>query len=440
MLGAALLLAAALSEASPVRVTTWDLEPTLMAGSNGWSASYQKTMVREVAATLGKLHPDVIILQNVAGWDICHELAAQLQPVYPVGVCSTFRDPHSKRLGHQVAVLSRTKAFLGWAESWQNTGDFSGQGYGVAVLRLGDKNAAVFSVQARQEWGSNIVKQISTFQNWSDNRPQAFIVAGDFDSPDLALERIGFDKASVPSGCVFTRDAGQVAVPTITRTALCEHPAATFEMDLDALVNRRAILATPPATSKSLRNILWLAAGVGGILLALGLAGRSKRRGRQTGLAIASPRAGQVLGAPAEGLPYVHIETEGLMQTQSQTWHVPPETVRARPKLTAEAEASVVASVSRWLKHAVLRRLLSDRSQLAATQQVAAMKVLEVDKRLAKVERQIQQQQRDYEECIDGLLKELVAAKEENRELIRAKIALVKAEMEKAQHRARAGF
>jgi hypothetical protein len=70
---------------------------------------------------------------------------------------------------------------------------------------------------------------------------------------------------------------------------------------------------------------------------------------------------------------------------------------------------------------------------LLATQQAAALKLLTVDERLAKIERQIQQIHREYEQRIDGLLKDLITAKEENRELIRAKIALLKAEMEKGR-------
>ena len=84
-------------------------------------------------------------------------------------------------------------------------------------------------------------------------------------------------------------------------------------------------------------------------------------------------------------------------------------------------------------------RLASDRAQLLETQRVAALKMLAVDERLAKVETELQQRYRVYERRIDELLKELAVAKEENRELIRAKIALVKAEMEKERARAEQG-
>ena len=84
----------------------------------------------------------------------------------------------------------------------------------------------------------------------------------------------------------------------------------------------------------------------------------------------------------------------------------------------------------------LVRQLLSDRAQLLAAQQAAALKVLAVDERLAEIELQIQQRNQEYQQRIDALLKELVAAREENRALIRARIALVQAEMEKARLKA----
>ncbi len=76
---------------------------------------------------------------------------------------------------------------------------------------------------------------------------------------------------------------------------------------------------------------------------------------------------------------------------------------------------------------------MTDRSQLMAAQQEATRKVLAVDARLSKLEVQIQQQTRVYVQRIEELTAELLAAKEENRELIRAKITQVKIEMETAR-------
>ena len=98
--------------------------------------------------------------------------------------------------------------------------------------------------------------------------------------------------------------------------------------------------------------------------------------------------------------------------------------------------AGVIANLSLWFKQKLVQRLVSDRAQLLATQQAAALKVLAVDQRLTRIEQHIQRRTREYEQRIDDLQKELLAATEENRELIGAKIVLLKAEMEKARLKA----
>jgi hypothetical protein len=85
------------------------------------------------------------------------------------------------------------------------------------------------------------------------------------------------------------------------------------------------------------------------------------------------------------------------------------------------------------MREKLLRKLLVDRSQLLAAQEEATRKVMAVDARLTKLEVQIQQQTRSYVKRIEELTAELLAAKEENRELIRSKIAQVKIEMEAAR-------
>jgi len=56
-----------------------------------------------------------------------------------------------------------------------------------------------------------------------------------------------------------------------------------------------------------------------------------------------------------------------------------------------------------------------------------------LDNRLSRIEAQIQQQNQAYIRRIEELNRELDAAREENRELIRERIAQVKAEMEAAR-------
>jgi hypothetical protein len=133
-------------------------------------------------------------------------------------------------------------------------------------------------------------------------------------------------------------------------------------------------------------------------------------------------------------MPLVHLETPSARQTQSATWE--------QRALAAEAQAKhaqtiiqqgLLPDLGRWLKQKFLRKLLVHRSQLLAAQEEATRKVMAVDARLTKLELQIQQQTQSYMRRIEELTAELLAAKEENRELIRSKIAQVKIEMEAAR-------
>ncbi len=115
---------------------------------------------------------------------------------------------------------------------------------------------------------------------------------------------------------------------------------------------------------------------------------------------------------------------------------------RAAEQEAAQAKAmlqkDVKGKLSGWLKQKFVRKLVSDRAQLLETQQDAAAQAMKVDERLARIENQIQQQTVSYERRIDELTLELAAAREENRELIRARIAQVKLEMETVRARMRA--
>jgi hypothetical protein len=88
-----------------------------------------------------------------------------------------------------------------------------------------------------------------------------------------------------------------------------------------------------------------------------------------------------------------------------------------------------------WLKQKLVRKLVADRAQLLATQHAATLKALEVEERLTRIEQQIQRQNYAYQQRIEALTRELITTREENRELIRARIAQVKVEMEAARVR-----
>jgi hypothetical protein len=126
----------------------------------------------------------------------------------------------------------------------------------------------------------------------------------------------------------------------------------------------------------------------------------------------------------------VHIEAPGA--GEAHLWRQRAEEAERRAdRARAVVRHGLMAHLSEWLKGKIVQRLALDRAQLLEVQEKAAAKMQVVDQRLAKIESQISERNRVYEKRIEELEQELIEAREENRELIRAKIAQVKAEMEK---------
>ena len=67
------------------------------------------------------------------------------------------------------------------------------------------------------------------------------------------------------------------------------------------------------------------------------------------------------------------------------------------------------------------------------TQQVASVQTEELEQRLEKVQSDMQERFGAYEERIAELERELAAAEEQNRDMIRAKIAIAREELERAR-------
>ena len=105
------------------------------------------------------------------------------------------------------------------------------------------------------------------------------------------------------------------------------------------------------------------------------------------------------------------------------------------PPIQADAgvEQGIVQELAGWLKQKLVHRLVSDRKQMLQAQQLATHMAAKLDDRLSRIEAQIQEQNQAYIRRIEELNRELAAAREENKELIRERIAQVKAEMEAAR-------
>jgi hypothetical protein len=91
--------------------------------------------------------------------------------------------------------------------------------------------------------------------------------------------------------------------------------------------------------------------------------------------------------------------------------------------------------VMRLLKDRVLQRLMVQRAGLMDAQQLAAAELAELEARLQKVQAPLQERLRAYESRISDLERELARKGEENRELIRARIQLMRTQMEAVRNR-----
>jgi hypothetical protein len=374
MSGVALLFVAATSHAGTIRVTAIDLQH---GGDPGF--------VPKTAAYLNGLKPDLIVLQHMTDWNSCQQLAQALQPEnYQVVTCSAFQKAHLKSAG-EVAILSKRKAYLAWSEPWHE----GGGGFAFAALRLAGKNVGIFSVDGTRQGNANseFTRQIDSLRKWEDNQVQTLIVAGDWKSNQAGFENTLATESSPEA--VYSRGAGLVIPISSTQTTMGD--AVTFDFDPNAPASARHV---PPLVRSPEKPpaYLWWTLGLLGVTVVVFVL---KRQPRQN------------------------------LQLQTIDTAVISPIVRD----------GVARQLREWLKQKFVQRLISDRAQLIATQQAATIKIMAVDERLTKIESQIQQRHQEYEQRIDQLVAELNDAREENRELIRAKIALVKIEMEKARLR-----
>lgn len=143
-------------------------------------------------------------------------------------------------------------------------------------------------------------------------------------------------------------------------------------------------------------------------------------------------------GDPARSAPQPIIQIESPEATHTQAELLRQRALAAEERAeqaTAALRTGLIHQMSRWLKQKLVRKLVVDRAQLLEGQRAATEKARTVEARLARVELQIQQQNAGYQQRIEDLTRELIAAKEENRELIRTQIRQVKAEMEIARSR-----
>ena len=148
--------------------------------------------------------------------------------------------------------------------------------------------------------------------------------------------------------------------------------------------------------------------------------------------------SGSVSGSAAKPPPatkaVIQLENAAATHTESAAWQRRALDAERRAERAHETiRRGVMPHLRHWLKQKFARKLIEDRSQLLEGQHSAARKAIAVDERLARIEAQIREQNQAYERRVEELTRELHAAKEENRELIRARITQIKLEMEAAR-------
>ena len=276
---------------------------------------------------------------------------------------------------------------------------------------------------------------------------------------------------------ILAQPAGCAANARVLPTAVSLHSPVTCDVELDpakvtaartsfaeAMRAREALAAKPAQPTTPVHQLsaisyqLQWAAALGGILALAALVWVLARRRQRlaprapglltegeemlssytivVGTRSATDAASAKTTTPPTPQPIIHIEAPGTTQTQTEALRRRALAAEQRAeRANAVIRNGLIPHLRQWLKQKLVRKLIVDRAQLLETQQAAAHKAMAVEERLARIEQQIQRQNAGYQARIEELTRELIVAREENRELIRARIAQVKAEMEAARAR-----
>jgi hypothetical protein len=114
----------------------------------------------------------------------------------------------------------------------------------------------------------------------------------------------------------------------------------------------------------------------------------------------------------------------------------------ARPPASAEAAAyaGLVPHLAQAVKEAVVQELTAQRRELLMAQQKATAEITELVHRLDQLQMPMQERLQTYETRIAELEKELAARSDENRELLKLKIEMIRGQLEAERTRNRMEF
>jgi len=109
-----------------------------------------------------------------------------------------------------------------------------------------------------------------------------------------------------------------------------------------------------------------------------------------------------------------------------------------------QAQAVVGASrappLAQALKEALVQELAGQRRELLQAQQIAALEIATLVHRLDELQTPLHERLRAYEMRIQELEKELTVRNEENRELLKLKIEMIRRQIEAERAAPRLGF
>jgi hypothetical protein len=113
---------------------------------------------------------------------------------------------------------------------------------------------------------------------------------------------------------------------------------------------------------------------------------------------------------------------------------------RRNEKLQTAVRAGLLAHLSQWLSRLLTQRLIFQRRLLLDSQDNAAAEMAALEERLEKVQAPLQVRLAAYEHRIAELEKELAVRGEENRELLKAKIEMMRKQLEAERGKNRVEF
>ena len=476
--------------AEPLRVTTWNLNFSPQAPV---SETDEKRLAN-IASVLNSLRADVILLQEVPDRRTCERLAALLKPSrYQTASCSAFTDLSGHDLP-QVAVLTRKPVAAAWTEPWKPEGLIAPPGgLAFAAIRHDTGLVVVYSVQLKNNATSgdferdtqiNILKrELSAAQLLQHalsiearltNLPAAIIIAGSLNTnPEEShfvsentlrlFEQAGFKSAfdgGPPENRVTRRGTGQYARATLDyvfakRANFLGNPnilASELSGHLPVTCDLVVKSSVPKTPSVNPLMIHWRMATL--MLAALLLISvrwwfASRKKFFSPALvADSNPRG--LLSSP-EGKDQLadleFPEEKGTVSNLEQDTATSPAQIQSLKKraLAAEQRAAratelvrkgLVPHLARLMKETLFYGVASQRAHLLKMQQAGAAQVAELEQRLVKIQSQLQGRLTAYERRIAELEKEVSNKDEANRELLAARIQMVKQTLEAVKSQA----